>query len=175
MLLRQAEHPLSDDVALHLVGSAGKTVAGSTEHMLGPRELPPLASVGHHRRPEQFARHIADAHEIVGREQLAQRTGRARLITGRIGAGDLRDHRRMQLGADVDIGDSLTDNRVLAHAERASKLDQVCRGAPLAAMPRPGRRPLEAEGRRCHAPAVVHIADAEGIVDPDPIEEDLVE
>ena len=49
-LLREAEHPLPDDVAHHLVGAASHPHPRKAEHELGPRERPPLTGVGDEAR-----------------------------------------------------------------------------------------------------------------------------
>ena len=56
-LLRQAEHPLADDVVEDLVGPPGHAHAGQPEHELGPGVGAPFAAVGH----QLGAEHRGDA------------------------------------------------------------------------------------------------------------------
>ena len=74
-LARQAEHPLADDVALHLVGPTGDAIAGSPEQVLVPLVRAPLPGVGQQARPEDADRNcliLVDQFEELFRFALSR-------------------------------------------------------------------------------------------------------
>ena len=110
--LRQPEHPLADDVALHLVGAAGDARRGCGEDAEGParvaRVLPRLAAGAGDRDAE-----VGRAPGELGAGELADgASGSRRLARLHRGAGPLPDVAH-DLRPDVDVGDALAHDRVV--------------------------------------------------------------
>ena len=111
-LARQPEHPLTEDVALHLVGAAGDAIPRRAEEMLVPRVGAPLAGVGDQSRPEDVTDHVADLGHALGPQQLAERTFRPRRArAGEIGGAAVRV--RLDPAVDEDAGELVAQHRVV--------------------------------------------------------------
>jgi len=169
----QAEDPLADDVALHLVRPGGDAVAGRAGEQLAPRVGAPLARVGDESRPEQLADHVADRAQSLGVAELAERPLRSRRLPGTGAGGDAlvvpAGHRQSR----VQRGEVLADHRVVGPPEVLGELQHL---APLPGpAPTAGGAALEAERRHRHTPAVADPAEAQVVADAHVVEEHLVE
>ena len=127
----QAEDALADDVALDLVGPAGQPVARRAEDMLGPREAIRLAGVGGDPRSEQGGGQLADAHQVLRGDQLADRRGGPRRSAGGGRAGDAFGRGGPQLRPHVDVGQLLADDRVTRLAEPGASRSRSSNVPPL--------------------------------------------
>src|SRR5262245_45255085 len=84
-VLREAEDPLADDVAHHLVAAAGDATTRRAEQQLRPRVGAPLAGVGGDLRAEQLGGHPRKALGLLRAGQL----GDAHLGPGELAGADI--------------------------------------------------------------------------------------
>src|SRR6478735_8639150 len=135
-LRRKAEHPLADDVALHLVRPAGDAVAGCAEHVLVPLVRAPLARVGGELGAEHGGHRVRhDAHPL-GPQQLAERAFRAGGLAGTAQVGGPSVEEALDLLLRVGPGELLAHDWILGHAHRPGRAEQLrprAADAPLTA------------------------------------------
>ena len=177
-VLGEAEHPLADDVAQHLVGAAGDAHAGRAAHELRPGVGAPLAGVGDEAGPSTAATNSAGAGEVVGEGHLGDRHLRAGQLAGLdLVEGPLVGVLR-HLEPGVEVHQLVAVHGALAVAEVAQHLGQagdVGQAHAAAAAAGADRRALVHQRGERHRPALVDVAEAVVVGHPHLVEEHLVE
>ena len=172
----EAKDALADDVALNLVAAACDAVAGRTENVLAPCVGAPLAVVDHNLGAEDLRDDIACLGHSRGPHQLAERTLWPRGLSGAHACGNaaVRVLRGAQGG--IQLGDLLTDDRVVEDSGPPRGSDDLLERAAGVAAGRAARVvTLEAEAGECDAPALADGPEAELIGNAHVGEEHLVE
>ena len=173
----QAEHPLADDVAHHLVAAAGDAQTGDAHHELRPRVGPPLAGVGDQLGTDESApRSRVTRIESCVPASLAMLNSGPGVCPERMRSSArwfvyplTRERMTRSASAWRTSGSSASPKALVISIARRDEADAT------AAAARADRRPFVHQRRQGDGPAVVDVAEAVVVGHPYLVEEHLVE
>src|SRR5215469_12963599 len=176
--LRQAEHALGDDVALHLGRSRVDGARARPEKLARPVDVGPRVRARAQELAagtEQVDRRLAEALVELAPEDLLER----RLRAGRLALGERREHAHAVRPHDLVLDDEPRHLLARAPGETAALLERACQEAQVA---REALRVGEGAGsalvrqhRHGDPPALADLADEVLLRHPSVLEEDFTE